>query len=212
MKKAVVTRNYSFADATLITTCNNTHHFMSRDTTEFGTFNVLPADMTTFRTEVTTFEDLPTDQELLGAQIEATEKKDLIAENLKVAIREIMTRAQSKYGVHGARYKKFGTEDMDSMDDPHLLTCGRRVKRIATEFSAELATKGLTAAMITALNTLNQDYEDALDKKVMPSPHAISPPKTASKWEMPCTKNFPTIAISAKPSGSPKTKPSITIM
>ena len=165
MKKAVVTRNYSFADATLITICNNTHHFITRDIAEFAAFNVLPADMTAFRNEVTAFEDLPTDQELLGAQIEATEKKDLIAENLKVAIREIMTRAQSKYGVHGARYKKFGTEGMDVMDDPHLLVCGRRVKRIATEFTAELATKGLTAAMITALNNLNQDFEDALDKK-----------------------------------------------
>lgn len=162
MKKQEVKRNYDMADTVLTGKCIETKSYMERDATEFGGFNVTPTDTSAFGVLTDDFQEIETDEELSGVLIIATENRDAKAEEVKVAVRAIMTRAQNKFGVHSGRYRKFGTQGMDEMGDLALLACGRRVRRVANTYIGLLAAVGLTPAMLTALNTLNDELEDAI--------------------------------------------------
>ena len=162
-KKRVVKRKYSFADSWLIKLSNNIRQFILRDITEFGGYNVDAVAMTTFENETNDFEEFETDEEFAGVQSEATEVKDAAAEEIRVGIREIMTRVESKHKPNTGRYRRFGVKGLDDMDDSLLLRCGRRVVRVATAVLADYTDVGLTAAIVTDLSTKCQTLEDKLD-------------------------------------------------
>ena len=162
-KKRVVKRKYSFADSWLIKLSNNIRQFILRDITEFAGYNVDAAAMTTFGNETNDFEEFETDEEFAGVQSEATEVKDAAAEEVRVGIREIMTRVESKNKPNTGRYRRFGVKGLDDMDDSSLLGCGRRVVRVATTVLADYTDVGLTAAIVTDLATKCQTLEDKLD-------------------------------------------------
>ena len=164
-KKPEVKRKYKFADSWLIELCNRTRNFILRDIAEFSAFNVDALVMDAFQTETNTFEAFQTDEELAGEQSEKTEAKDTSAESVKTDVRGVMTRIESKNKSHTARYRRFGTKGMDEMDDSHLLACGRRVARVATVVLADYADVGLTAVIITELETKCQALEDSLDEQ-----------------------------------------------
>ena len=164
-KKREVQRKYAFADSWLIELCNTRRQFILRDIAEFAAYNVDALVMDAFQAETNTFEAFQTDEELAGIQSEKTEAKDTSADEVKTDVRGIMTRIESKHKPHTARYRRFGTKGMDEMDNSHLLACGRRVARVATAVLADYADVGLTAALVTELETKCQALEDALDEQ-----------------------------------------------
>ena len=164
-KKREVQRKYAFADSWLIELCNTRRQFIIRDIAEFSAYSVDALVMTDFENETNAFEAFQTDEELAGIQSEKTEVKDASAEAVKTDVRGIMTRVESKHKPQTARYRRFGTKGMDEMDDNHLLACGRRVARVATDVLADYADVGLMAAIITELETKCQSLEDALNEQ-----------------------------------------------
>jgi len=88
-----------------------------------------------------------------------TANKDAKADQLRVAIRTIMARAELRYGTGNAKYRKFGAEALSQQSDSDLLITGKRVVRVGTEFLAELTPNGLTAAMLTAITFLCNEFE-----------------------------------------------------
>ena len=164
LKKEVV-RIYKFADSWLIELCNTKRQFIIRDIAEFAAYSIDALVMDAFLAETNSFEAFQTDEELAGEQSEATEAKDAAAEAVKTDVRSIMARIKSKHKTHTARYRRFGTKGMDEMDNSHLLACGRRVARVATIVLAEYADVGLTAAIITELETKCQTLEDKLNEQ-----------------------------------------------
>jgi hypothetical protein len=163
--KREVLRMYSFADSWLIELCNTKRQFILRDIAEFSAYSIDALVMDAFQGETNTFEAFETDEEFAGLQSEVTEAKDAAAEAVKTDVRSIMARIKSKHKPKTARYRRFGTKGMDDMDNSHLLTCGRRVARVATVVLAEYTGIGLTAAIITELETKCQTLEDKLDEQ-----------------------------------------------
>ena len=163
MEKQEVTRDYRMGDPILIGKCIEVHAFMQRDAAPFNDFNVMAPDIAAFNDNINSFQDIETDEELQGVVSEYTELKDAKADEVKVAVRAILTRAQNKFGLGTARYKKFGTKGMDAFDDLQLLACSKRVKRVAEGFLALLGAVGLTAAMVTALDVLNEAFEKTIE-------------------------------------------------
>jgi len=147
----------------LITTCNAIHSFMVRDTTQFTAFGVLTANITAFQTKITDFEALPTDDELSAVLVDATTTKNTIANDLRIMIRGFAERARMAFGAESGKYKLFHNKDLTKMNDSELLVFGRMVKRSADLYHTELLVYGLTALMITNLNTKNNDFEDAIN-------------------------------------------------
>ena len=162
-KKEEVKRVYHFADSWLIELSNRTKTFITRDISEFAGFNVDAAAVTTFDGEINAFEAFETDEEFAGLQSEATEAKDSAMDTVKSDIRNIMTRVESKHKPKTARYRRFGTKDLNEMYNGQVLSCGRRVARVATAVLADYTDVGLTAGIITALETKCQTLEDRID-------------------------------------------------
>ncbi|WP_298151771.1 hypothetical protein [Flavobacterium sp.] len=132
---------------------------MRRDASAFTPFGVTAAGLTAFETSVNSFMNSVTDIEALADQVTATAAKDAKAEQLRVAIRAVMTRVEAKYGTASARYRKFGTSELSQQPDSDLLITGKRVVRVGTLGLTDLAANGLTAAMLAAITTLCNEFD-----------------------------------------------------
>jgi hypothetical protein len=159
MKKPSVVRLYRFSDATLVTKGKEKIAFMRRDAAAFTPFGVTAPQVTSLETAINVFSNTITDIEAVSNQTGVTAAKDAKADQLRVAIRAVMARAELKYGNSSAKYKKFGTEALSQQSDSDLLITGKRVVRVGTEFLTDLTPNGLTVAMLTAITTLCNEFE-----------------------------------------------------
>jgi len=167
MKKAEVVRLYKFSDGKLITVGKEKIAFMRRDATAFAPFGITAALITGLETSINTFTNFITDTEALGDQTGITDAKNAKAEQVRVAIKSIMARAELKYGTSSAKYEKFGTKTLSQQSDSELLVTARTVVRVGTSLLTELTANGLTAAMLTALTTLANELETLIiDQKI----------------------------------------------
>ena len=108
MKKKQVMRTYNFSDAKLITLAGEKIAFIRRDILDFNKYGVVDTMIDALELKVTAFSDFDTDVESLTNQTTATALKDGKAEEVKIAIRSVMSRAELKYGVKSPKYTKFG--------------------------------------------------------------------------------------------------------
>jgi hypothetical protein len=163
MKKQEPKTDFNFSFAALEQLGDKADDLMGRDATELSDYGVDAAYRTDVATKTQALKDYPSDEELLGEVTIATEQKDEAADQFKVAVRGIMVRVKQVFGAGSATYNRFGTKGLDTMTDNELVRCGRRVSRLSTIYLTELATKGLTAGMITALDALTSTLDDAID-------------------------------------------------
>lgn len=105
MKKKEPVRMYNFSDARLNTLGNEKIGYMRRDAEAFERFGITADLVDTLETELNAFESTLTDTEALGDQTGAAAAKDAKAEELRVAIRGVTTRAALKFAPESARYK-----------------------------------------------------------------------------------------------------------
>lgn len=160
MKKSEPVRDFKFSDARLIATVKEKTAYMKRDAPEFERYSITIADLVGLDSEADVFSDFVTDVETRSDQTGATALKDQKAEELRVAIREIMVRAGAKYGADSPRYKKFGTEALSKQPDVELLIVAKRVVRVATLWFEDLAQNGLTVAMIQQVQENLEVFEN----------------------------------------------------
>lgn len=167
MKKQPGNRNYNAPDAELYVRCLEMVRHVHRDLEFFEKYGFGEERLRAFKAMVDQFQSLPDDHEFVGDQMIATEKKVQAADNLKTAIRSLMTRVASKFHNRSGRYRKFGTRRMKDLSDPGLLFCGRRVARVARQQIDFLADTGVNEGLIqrildacTALETAMNIQQD----------------------------------------------------
>lgn len=162
MKKKEAVRAYNFSDGKLVTTVNEKIAFIRRDAAEFNGFGITSAMVDALESQTNLFSNTATDVELAGNQTEVTATKEALAEQLRGAIRAIMSRVVLKYEEQTAKYKKFGTEALSQQSDAQLLVIASRVVRVGTEMLADLADNGLTAAMLSHVKSVRDTLEQEL--------------------------------------------------
>ena len=162
MKKKEAIRKFNFSDAELITKGKEKIAFIRRDATKFRDYGISAGDVDELENNIDRFSENITDVEAVNDQAEITLLKTTKAEEVRVAIREIMKRVELKYGVTSAKYRKFGTDTLSKQTDADLLITGKRVVRVAHLFAADLEEKGLTPAMLTELTALCDAFEDLI--------------------------------------------------
>ena len=162
MKKQEVFRLYTFSDATLVTKGLEKVAFMQRDATQFDSYGITAMNITNLKNSLNTFADRLTDVEALGDQTQATENKDRKAEELRVAIADVMTRVRLTFPEGSPKYRKFGTDTLSKQIDAELHITAKRVVRVGTELLAELASNGLTQDMLDTISTLADKFADAI--------------------------------------------------
>lgn len=162
MKKKEAFRLYKFSDGTLVTKGLEKIAFIKRDQTEFDKYNIVADKREDLKTLLTDFSNRETDIEALQEQVESTEIKDKKAEELRIAIRGVMSCVELKFPVESAKYRKFGTETLSRQTDAELLITGKRVVRVGTGLLPVLTDFGLTQAHLDTITTLTLDFIDVL--------------------------------------------------
>jgi hypothetical protein len=163
MKKQSTNRQYNFPDADLYLQCLERIKYANRDREQFEQYGYTLERLKQFKALCDQFGDLPDDEELLGDQMVTTEKKYAAAENLKSAIRSLMTRVAIKYSNRSGRYRKFGTAKMGDMTDAQLIFCGRRVVRVARQQLDFLAETGVNENVIRRVAEATRQFERAVN-------------------------------------------------
>ena len=136
--------------------------FMKRDSVEFVKQGVDQDKIAEVEDLLTEYSEIPTDDELIGAQMNATAEKDSARDKLRASISEIIDRAASKYGANSGYYRKFGIYTLSEIDGGELSSGARRVFRVGTSLISELASEGLTQAMLDAVKENNLIFDKAL--------------------------------------------------
>ena len=162
MKKKEAVRAYNFSDAKLVTTVNEKIAFIRRDAAEFNEFGITSAMVDALESQTNLFSNTATDVELVGNQKEVTATKEAIANQLRGAIRNVMSRVVLKYEEQTAKYRKYGTAALSQQSDAQLLVIASRVVRVGTEMLADLADNGLTAAMLSHVKSVRDTLEQEL--------------------------------------------------
>jgi len=162
MKKHEVIRLYNFSDAKLIEIGNEKIAFMRRDLDAFVSFGLDDTKFTELETKITDFSNLVTDIETSNEQVQITEQKDAKAEELRVAIRNVMTRVAQKYGNASARYANYGTATLSKQSDSDLIITAKRVVRVGTANLGDLVTEGLASTHLDTITTLTDEFGNLL--------------------------------------------------
>lgn len=163
MKKQSTNRKHNFPDADLYLQCIERIKYAHRDLKQFEQYAYDMERLRSFIAMCEKFSALPDDDELVGDQMILTEKKYTAAENLKTAIRSLMTRVAIKYSNRTGRYRKFGTSKMGDMTDAQLIFCGRRVVRVARQQLDFLEELGVNEKVIGRIVEATKAFEQAVN-------------------------------------------------
>ncbi len=163
MKKQATQRKHNFPDADLYKTCIDSIRYAHRDIALFEQYGYDLERLKKFNALCERFKNLADDDELLGDQMILTEKKYKAGDNLKSAIKSLMTRVAIKYNVKTGRYRKFGANKLGDMTDAQLLFCARRVIRVARQQIDFLAEVGVNEQILGRISEASQEFENAVN-------------------------------------------------
>ena len=155
-----IKRDYTMSDSELCMFTTNLVQTITRDATEFAARGVDALAITALNTLCGAFEIFPPDSYYQADVSLAAETKNATRADLTVKVRDVVQCAVIKWGEGSPQYKKFGAQTMTSMGDMKFLTLCRMVVTTAAGFLADLTAAGLTQAMIDAVDTGAQTFED----------------------------------------------------
>lgn len=163
MRKQGFYRKYNFPDADLYAMVVERLKHAQRDIKEFKQFGLDMSKLKNIQDRALQFYNLPNDDELVGGQMLVTENKYNRANELKSAIRAVMTRVAIKYGQRSGRYRAYGTAKMSDMSDAQLLFCGRRVARVGRKQLDLLAETGLNEDALIRVQNAANSFEKSMN-------------------------------------------------
>lgn len=181
MAKREELRIYSITDARLMQLADGVADCVIRDLAELGMYGITQATVDDFRATRNAFDDILVDNYFFSQISMTTEKKNLLAGELRLVIRGIMTRVENKFTAMSDEYLRFGTSNLSRMNDLELHRCSLRVHKKATELLNELASEGLTTAILddlfqkaTAFDVALANHFDAKRKRDIATTERIS--------------------------------------
>lgn len=163
MKKQDGHRKHNYPDADLYLQCMEHIRYAHRDIEQFEKYGYGVERLKKFLAMTERFRELPDDDELVGDQMILTEKKYKAAENLKHAIRSLMTRVEMKFNNRTGRYRKFGASKLGDMTDAQLIFCARRTIRVARQQFDFLSDVGVNENILGRISTACQEFENAVN-------------------------------------------------
>jgi len=165
MKDEEHSSNFRFSYGYLMQLGDEADSLIERDAAELASYGVDAAKRTLIATKTQELKDMPTDEELKGLVGIKTEAKDLKADELMVFVRDVMVRVRNAFGEESRIYIRFAVGSMTQLRDNDLYKCAKRVSRMSTVYITELTPFGVTPIMLTALDALAVEFDDAIDDK-----------------------------------------------
>lgn len=162
MKKEITTL-FRFPFSKLKQLCDNMLQLLDRDLVEFTDRGFTPAKRAVFANQINAFVAIPSDEVFDGMKQTATQNKDNARLALEIAMRSIVNMAQSVFKNFPGKQAEFGNFEISRQKDDELVRNAKLMKDAATKYLTELTAEGLTAAKITALETLRTTFDTAID-------------------------------------------------
>ena len=152
MAAQAVKRKYSFSDGTLAETGDAIIAFARRDIALMAAFGYDAARIDAIETKINTFKEFSPDEYYTGLMMTATAEKNTAIKNMSEISEGVVRRATTKFKDEAHKIKSFGWAGYISKTDADKMTVNRLVLKRGTEVLAELASEGLTAAILTSLD------------------------------------------------------------
>jgi hypothetical protein len=139
---------------------------IDRDNSQLASFGINASTKTSIEDTTEQLKNCPEDIQIKADVSIASRERDTTAEEIRVSIREIMSRAQNAFGLKSAKYRKFGTSGLARKTDNKLKECAKLVVKVSGQFLGELSAHGLTQAMIDALEALIESFDTKIMTKI----------------------------------------------
>ncbi|MBK7987904.1 MAG: hypothetical protein IPK11_13560 [Ignavibacteria bacterium] len=162
MAQEMPKRMFSASDDALLSRAVNMQQAAVTYQTQLADYGFTAAMITALDTAIEEAIVFPTDEIKLLEITEATQLADAKEEELREAIRAIVTRAILVWGEKSVRVAQFRAETLSKQTREILRGTAGRVVDMANRYATELATKGVTPAMIAAVTTASDELKTAI--------------------------------------------------
>ena len=135
---------------------------LTRDQADLASRGITVARIIAFAGLRNTFMNVPQDETMVALISVATNSRDAVVSDMRIAIREVVGIAKNTFGDGSAEYKTFKSGDLSRTDAADLSFLSVTIVARGNAYLAQMATKGLTAAMLTNITTL----KGTLDTKI----------------------------------------------
>ncbi len=135
---------------------------LTRDQADLAARGITVARITAFAGLRNTFMAVPQDETMVALITVAINSRDAVATSMQIAIREVVGIAKNTFGDGSADYKTFMASDLSRMNAADLSFLSVTIVSRGNVYLAQMAPKGLTAAMLAAITTL----KTSLDTKI----------------------------------------------
>lgn len=156
------TAEYPSTQAALWQRCLEMGPTARRDTAELAKRGIGAAQLTKFETDTAAFGEMDPDTVLVQEGKVTTDDKDVTQTALETAIQAVMDCVGLQDDPRSAGYKRFGVSDVTSLGQAKLHLAATMVVKQGRKYLADYAAKGLTAALLTAVETQDAAFLDNL--------------------------------------------------
>lgn len=160
-----IKRKYSFSDGTLAELGDALIEAAERDLTEMTTYGYDQTRLDTIKDKIAAFKIFPPDEYYTGRMMEATAAKNLSIDVMSNISEGIVRRATNKFGKDTPKVKGFGWTGYITKTDADKMVVNRLVFKMGTDNQPDLASEGLTVAVLNDLELKITDSDDAITLK-----------------------------------------------
>jgi hypothetical protein len=153
---------YPFTQAALWQRCLDLFPSLDRDAAKLTRFGVTAARVTAFKTNTTLFGLMDPDTVLVQEGAVETEEKIAEQEKLVTSIQQVMACIELKDDPRTASYKRFGVVNVANATESVLHLAAAMVVKQGRKYLADYTGVGLTAEMLTAVETNNAAFVEEL--------------------------------------------------
>ena len=135
---------------------------LTRDQADLNSRGITIIRITAFGVLRNTFMAVPQDETMVANIGVAIAARDVVANDMRIALREVLGIAKNKFGDDSADYKTFKPGDISRMAAAELSFLSVTIVTQGNFYLTQLTPKGLTAAMLSSITTL----KGTLDTKI----------------------------------------------
>ncbi|MFI5205090.1 MAG: hypothetical protein ACHQF2_11395 [Flavobacteriales bacterium] len=165
MAKKPVKRIYSFSDGSLSELGDELVMYAERDLADMTAFGYDQPRIDAIKLKIANFKDFSSDEVFTGLMMEATEDKNTAITNMSEVAEGVVQRAVTKYDRNSPKVKSFGYTGYGTKSDSDKTTACRDVHKQGTAKLADLASEGLTVAILDDLRAKTILADDAITEK-----------------------------------------------
>ena len=162
MAKSKLSPNFRFSHENLYQLSYQTAYLMERDLTEFENYGINQTNVDEFRAVANQFETGGFDNEYLGDQMTQTEAKNLLVEEIRSDLQNVMLKLRTHFGTKSVLYLQFKNREISKFTDAELGSQFRISIDILRKHISQLEACGITADMLDVLDQKRANLSEVL--------------------------------------------------